>query len=530
MPFLIYQGRKPAMICHGQKDFNAVRLFKYRVELHSYTVDGAEPDFDVHAAFLPPITQPLQFEPQNVEESMTVDQIHEWIISSAQGQLVGSVATHTPTGFNSPPIVNSPCTSFDFPLTAVLHSNSSALDLSGQDAPFSPDLEMALPPSVQMILHSQPDMLHSLPVHGPAPGRGSLAAMRLLVNTVTPAAVFIGLVGATLTGQRNFFEPHVPLPSIPSLSDILEALQSAGGSASNAIITLCQTLDATPCTISWSRQLVEVTIDALHTSVLTGYREVGALGDHLHASPVLIDAAQPNEASAATLEVHDLDSRHRLYVLYITATTLAPARRDGVAGDSGRELGSFLPRPLPPAGRRSRSQTPAPSKSGLGSESLRRLLRSSTWLDEHYLSEGVAYSLLVTRGFGAAYLQVRQMLKIDNLFKRIKATDPTTTLTVQDVAAWAGIYPLTYINNRTWVTNARATLQFLRSSPRPQDQALQHRLGIFFSAHELGENWWMGDAASLDAVGATVTGVKTSIVGFSAAQIASYKHQPFDTC
>lgn len=192
---------------------------------------------------------------------------------------------------------------------------------------------------------------------------------------------------------------------------------------------------------------------------------------------------------------------------------------------------------------RSRAHTPVPARSSLGSESLPHLLKMSTFLDSNYLAEGFEFSPLSTRGFHAAYLQVRQTLKIDNVFARAKASHPTVSLTVADVAAWAGISPRTYGNNHTFVLNARATLQYLRASAmersasmessdvRAKKQALESFLGIFFSVGELGEDWRsVGSAIELEAGGATVSQVKVKIGIFPLALIASYRHQPLTTC
>ncbi|KAJ7752188.1 hypothetical protein DFH07DRAFT_774476 [Mycena maculata] len=363
-----------------------------------------------------------------------------------------------------------------------------------------------------------------------AQGRSSLAAMRLQIATSIPvvAALFVGVPNGQ-DDRRNLFLPRIRLPSIsPSIPDILHALHNCEGVLCDVVHSLCSNLDQVPCRVAWSMQLVEVGGD--YTSVATGYREVGLLADHLHSSSNVISNAESNPTSDATFRMHQLDRETRLYVLYITAEFPAPLVERGPQE-------RFIPVDV----SRARSGTPALTvKNSPISKSLSNVLKTGAWLDENYMQQGFELSSLSKRGFGAAYLHVRQGLIIEDVFSRSKGTaGAVVSLTIADVAAWAGIKSGTYTNNRTFAASARATFQYLRSLNAQQaptrapdilqrDQEFEGLLTVFFQPETLTENWRENSTAvELSAAGSKVKETKKKIELYPETTIDSYRHQPF---
>ncbi|KAJ6538345.1 hypothetical protein DFH09DRAFT_1323867 [Mycena vulgaris] len=361
-----------------------------------------------------------------------------------------------------------------------------------------------------------------------APGRGSLAAMRLQASRAgSKIAVFIGLVGAE---RRGFFEPNVALRATPpSLSDILRALKNGPGIGIQPLLNaLCANLGQVPCRISWSRKLVELNDD--YTSVTNGYSEVGQLADHLQMSSVLVSRAEIDSVSRATFTMWQLSSDVPLYVLYIHESASSPAN---TIDSRLRSVESS----------RSRSHTPYPVRGSTATHPLAVLCKIITFLDTQYLAEGFELTTLSQRRFGAAYLQVRQALVIERVFATAREAHPEFPLTFQDVAAWAGLNPDTYANNRTFARHTRAVLQYLRfslsvtdtqqESPdvRSKRVALEIFLSVFFTASLLKDDW-RADASpiTLEVGGARVKAVKKRTQDYPPSMIDSYKHQPFRTC
>ncbi|KAJ7645290.1 hypothetical protein B0H17DRAFT_1216077 [Mycena rosella] len=226
-------------------------------------------------------------------------------------------------------------------------------------------------------------------------------------------------------------------------------------------------------------------------------------------SSVLVSRAEIDSVSRAAFTMWQLSSDVPLYVLYIHESASSPAN-------------TIDSRLRPVECSRSRSHTPFPVRGSTATHPLAVLCKIITFLDNHYLAEGFELTTLSQRGFGAAYLQLRQVL---------------------DVAAWAGLNPDTYANNRTFARHTRAVLQYLRfalsvadrqqESPdvRSKQVALELFLSVFFAASLLKDDW-RADASviNLEVGGAKVKAVEKRTQDYPPSVIDSYKHQPFRTC
>ncbi|KAJ7429527.1 hypothetical protein B0H11DRAFT_2300484 [Mycena galericulata] len=351
------------------------------------------------------------------------------------------------------------------------------------------------------------------------PGRGSLDYLRARIVTPAPpsdsAAVYIGFPNHGQPTRRTFFEPRVPVSSpTPYLMDLIRSLRSLASPAGTILNDICASLSVAGFNVAWSKTMVEVH-DVTYTSVTTGYREVGNLRDQLRGSRVVLSPANHNETSTSTFQNYDVPLEMPFFVLYVfpqepVPSSIIPA-----------QLGRFAPIEL---NSRSRSNTPAPGMTQ--PPFLFSLLRITKALDERYTPDGDELHSLLEARYGTAYLQIRQALIIERVFTRAKTH--VAKLTIDDVAAWAGLKPKTYGNNRTFAISARATLQCLRArlnSPeasaqsrdnRQKDSNLKDFLGKCFSPDLLTGDWQSADASAGDLTvgGAAVVDVKERIRPF----------------
>ncbi|KAJ7601526.1 hypothetical protein B0H17DRAFT_1155277 [Mycena rosella] len=311
------------------------------------------------------------------------------------------------------------------------------------------------------------------------------------------AAVYIEFPNHANPARRSFLEPQVSVTSsTPYLGDLIRTLRNLQSPVGIILNEICSGLATNSFHVAWSRTLVEVH-DASYSSLATGYREVGALRHQLQESNVVLDPAPSGLASIP----HD---QH-----------LAPA----AAG---------------PSQTRSRSQTPVPAVAH--AQFLRSVLKVSKALDARYSQDGARLHDLLGHGYGAAYLQIWQALIIEGVYTQAKSDPTLSGLTIRDVAAWAGLKPKTYLNNRTLATNARATLQWLRArvgSPDTmalspdlvkKEKNLREFLGKCFSPELLAGDWRNAESSeeNLKVGDATASGLVEMIRSFDAA-VKPYK-------
>ncbi|KAJ7872466.1 hypothetical protein B0H14DRAFT_3564635 [Mycena olivaceomarginata] len=380
----------------------------------------------------------------------------------------------------------------------------------------------------------------------PLPGNGSLAQLRLrrifspvpaTHSSSNGAAVYIGFPLSDHPTHRNFFEPAIPVSSrTPLLSDLLGALRSANTPVSQILNHVCAGLDGTPFHIAWSKLMLEVH-EPGYCAVSNGYREIGLLRDHLHVSQVTVKPATHNNTSSVTFQLNNLGVETPLFVLYCFPAVVPVPVAPTVS----------LPHARTPAVRaqqsRSRSHTPAPPAVPMPSiaDVLSSILKTSLALDQHFLADGFRLAELLDSNYGTAYLQIRQALLIESVYSRGRAL--IAQLTSHDVAAWAGIKPATYANNRTFVINARSTLQFLRhraatdvaaqsSDVRRREEALKDFLSRCFSVDILTSEWDAADSPpeSLKVGSAPVADLKARIEPYLAQDLKAYRAQRLETC
>jgi hypothetical protein len=163
----------------------------------------------------------------------------------------------------------------------------------------------------------------------------------------------------------------------------------------------------------------------------------------------------------------------------------------------------------------------------------------SSALEKRYLQDGyILASLLDSNNstkYGTAYVQIRQSLIIENIY--VQGAIPQ--LTLDDVAAWAGIKPATYANNRTFANNARATLQYLRAhanSPgvnaqsndnrRKEEELLKFLSKCFLPNLITGDSESSPEALTISST--TVATVKKRMEQFQHPSVA-YRGQRFTT-
>lgn len=162
-------------------------------------------------------------------------------------------------------------------------------------------------------------------------------------------------------------------------------------------------------------------------------------------------------------------------------------------------------------------------------------------MDSEFIADGFQLSNLSKRGFGSAYIKIRQALITERILTRAKEIHPNISLS--DIAAWSGLKPSSYSNDRTFANHARATLQYLRAfsltaaaqqqdeDSRRKREALERSLSVFFAVEMLDDDWKeSGSPLILDVGGAAVTSTKKEIALYPARLVDIYKHQPFRPC
>ncbi|KAJ6452102.1 hypothetical protein C8R45DRAFT_1113221 [Mycena sanguinolenta] len=370
-----------------------------------------------------------------------------------------------PLSWNPSEIMHSPRPVEPVSRTASMSGNSFAL------VPAFPSSNFPSPASEVQSSPPVPEPLHTAPtppgIQIAMPARGSLAYLRMH-HTVTPgrnfAAIYLAFPLHDHPARRAFFEPALVLASrTPSVADLVRALRNHGGAAGQMLDSVCSTLATTDFCIAWSRHMVEV--HDSYSAISHGCREVGLLREHLHASQVIVQCANHNDASRATFTLHDVAPESPLFVLYIypaqvpaTAAGIEPLPQAIVHVAAARSQSH-----TPAYTRSSQSRTPAPASISTPSFTfvLASVLRTSLALDRHFLEDGFQLASFLDRDYGTAFLQIRQALIIESVLRR--STPLISQLKVHDVAAWAGMSPATYSNNRTFAKEARATLLLLRS-------------------------------------------------------------------
>ncbi|KAJ7025219.1 hypothetical protein C8F04DRAFT_1129320 [Mycena alexandri] len=318
---------------------------------------------------------------------------------------------------------------------------------------------------------------------GPAgPPRGSLAYIRTLTPApLRPVAVYLGFPFQQNPARRGFFETDVHVVShTPLVSDLLRAVRGLGRISDQVLGPICVDSQSEDIRVACSQSMVEVhEMDSnLHVepamraptprndepgrlwfSLANGFREVGALRDHLQNSNHVLAPASHNTTSIQTFGSHTLDIDTPLFVLYIyPANVPAPAVPQ-------LPLQNAL---LPAAAGGSRSRTPAhpstPSEAQYLLTFLPKLLRATVFLDEKLQPEAVDLAILREANYGSAYLQIREALIIEQIFR----TCSNRGLIRLDIAVWAGVNANTYSNQLTYARDARATLRLLRTRTAEQ--------------------------------------------------------------
>ncbi|KAJ7020089.1 hypothetical protein C8F04DRAFT_1403886 [Mycena alexandri] len=385
-------------------------------------------------------------------------------------------------------------------------------------------------------------------IMGPVlPPRGSIADIRRR-QTPAPgaaldsvnAAIYVGLPFYENTARRNFFVTNVPVAASPSVADLIRALRGTPDAVAGVLNDICASLDVVEFRMAWSTDMIEVH-DEAYSAAASGYREVpGALRDHLHSSQVVVGQATPNHTSRSTFERREVAAGTPLFVLYIFPLHVRNALPRAIEHTNSRT------RPSTPAvAAPSRTNTPAPPAS-IFRTGLSNMLKKSTALDQHFLLDGFRLAALITPKFGAAYLQIRQAIIIENVY--FQGVHLIPHLVSADVAAWAGLRPNTYSNNLTFAEKARATLLLLRArkrrflhSPhqdgRSQDQREKDRkldafLTVCFAQDVLPADWDRahGSFENLTIGGATVRDVSGKLEDYKHFNGDYYKKGRFTIC
>ncbi|KAJ6455612.1 hypothetical protein C8R47DRAFT_1228106 [Mycena vitilis] len=450
---------------------------------------------------------------------------------SPDASIAGSPSAPSPLALHSPRAVYPLSRSGSWSDSSfVLGAASSSPHDARQDIPPQASLSdvvtltTSVPP--QPPLGSTPVLFDSDAPPG-NPGRGSLADVRMrLLRAQTPAvraipsrgSLYIGFPFHANLGRRNFFYSGFELTSgTPSLFDLIQV----GRGQSSVLAEICADLVLASFLVASSRTMLEVH-DPTFSATANGYCVLGLLSTHLHSSQVVMQAAHPNATSLATFNMNDVPQETPLFVLYIFPEHI----------QIPRAVTAIIPRP---AGSRSRSETPAPA---VIPQFLSCMLKTHSALDQHFLQEGYQLSALLEPHYGGAYLKIRQTLIIEDVHYRAKDIIPA--LTRHDVAGWAGLKPATYSNNRTFATDARATLQFLRAranSTATRDQSADLRqkeadlvrfLGGCFATAPLSQDW---DAAQASPDALTIGGANKKTVENMVAPYrrysTAYKDQRF---
>ncbi|KAJ7727572.1 hypothetical protein B0H16DRAFT_1470841 [Mycena metata] len=381
------------------------------------------------------------------------------------------------------------------PSAVPLTSAPSFEQLVDQGAPEDDLLatQRVQPPSSDLNLHA----------------RGSLAYIRRRTPAPPgPVAVYIGFPFDNNPARQGFFETEIYVGSLtPRLSDLFHALQVVGRVTADVLNIICAGTDYGEFHVGWSKTMVEA--HETDTPVMRGngseggnpwftlahgYREVGALQDHLHHSATMVERAIHNDTSHSIFHVKRLNSETPLFVLYVFPLRVQLSRiSDIVVRATSRTQG--------------RSQTPALPLATTSSgfiplaTFLPGLLKATSRLDTEFLAEAHELTALRARGYGPAYLQIREALIIEKVLIRC---GHMLNLDRPDVASWAGFKPRTFANNWTFVTDARGTLLLLTrvnsqlqnqsSDVREKEKLLKDCLTAFFRADLLPAEWFIHNA------------------------------------
>ncbi|KAJ6610244.1 hypothetical protein B0H10DRAFT_2293191 [Mycena sp. CBHHK59/15] len=392
------------------------------------------------------------------------------------------------SGSHSPinqPTLRSPRASY--PVSRSISASSNWFGLGPAFSPPGDTREGNVPVPQTPVLEDEAALTPPLALESPLaqtpmnpqglPGRGSLAHLRMrraLTPAVNPvpilAAIYVGFPFHENHARRNFFQSGLRVTSAtPSVSDLIHLIRQS----SSVLENICVDLHVVPFHIAWSRNMVEVH-DLSYSAVAHGYSEV------------VLEPARHNATSRTTFNMHHIPEETPLFVLYIFPVNINIPRAITAIPPLPRSIQSSLP------DRRSRSRTPAPA----GIISIPQFLT-----------------------YGGAYLKIRQALIIEDVWARAQGIIPA--LTVHDVAAWAGLKPTTYANNRTFAIQARGTLQFLRARAnsdemlnqsddiRRKEADLVRFLGGCFAEELLSEDW---DAAESSEDTLTIGASHTSTV------------------
>ncbi|KAJ6608735.1 hypothetical protein B0H10DRAFT_1955163 [Mycena sp. CBHHK59/15] len=321
------------------------------------------------------------------------------------------------------------------------------------------------------------------------PGRGSLAHLRMrraLTPAVNPvpilAAIYVGFPFHENHARRNFFQSGLRVTSAtPSVSDLIHVIRQS----SSVLENICVDLHVVPFHIAWSRNMVEVH-DLSYSAVAHGYSEV------------VLEPARHNATSRTTFNMHHIPEETALFVLYIFPV-----------GDhrhsSPPSIHSIVaPRPaFSVAYTRPRGDYQHPAVSHVHVKHTAHSTKTSSRMDLDWPTS----------------LCPDMALIIEDVWARAQGIIPA--LTVHDVAAWAGLKPTTYANNRTFAIQARGTLQFLRARAnsdemlnqsddvRRKEADLVRFLGGCFAEELLSEDW---DAAESSEDTLTIGASHTSTV------------------
>ncbi|KAJ7026247.1 hypothetical protein C8F04DRAFT_1297870 [Mycena alexandri] len=419
-----------------------------------------------------------------LDESQSL--IDSYDIPSSPSQVLG---TFSNAQFSSPP------TGMAFDLSAV-EVTPNHLYLHSPRARHPVGSTSSANSSINLVpAFNSPDSAVGIDPFAVLPPRGSIADIRRRQTPAPGAAldsVNVGLPFYENTARRNFFVTNVPVAASPSVADLIRALRGTPDAVAGVLNDICTSLDVVEFRMAWSTDMIEVH-DEAYSAAASGYRE------HVR--------------NALPRAIEHTNSRTRPS----TPAVAAP----------------------------SRTNTPAPPAS-IFRTGLSNMLKKSTALDQHFLLDGFRLAALITPKFGAAYLQIRQAIIIENVY--FQGVHLIPHLVSADVAAWAGLRPNTYSNNLTFAEKARATLLLLRArkrrflhSPhqdgRSQDQREKDRkldafLTVCFAQDVLPADWDRahGSFENLTIGGATVRDVSGKLEDYKHFNGDYYKKGRFTMC
>ncbi|KAJ7109023.1 hypothetical protein C8R43DRAFT_962606 [Mycena crocata] len=452
------------------------------------------------------------------------DQSHSRNLVDYSPSPAGSNLSRSPRAFQSPSHIGidhtpSPWTNLPHFSSAGTNPSRSSEGIGSSGAPVN--TLVAVPTTLSWEQGSQVPSQTILPLtqHVPSPhvGHGSLTYFR---ERHTPApqpaqvnscAVYMRFPNHGNPADRDFLLTGVFITADrPSLTDLLHAVRRVEDPGVQILDHICAGLDTCPFTTAWSRTMIEVDAqNEKYSSLAKGYRGVGLLQNHLESSSVVLDCADPNETSRATFAYYHVNQDTKLFVVYI-------AQLNDV-------ILHIIPYPpttiLVVAPVVATSHTPINPAAWMAS-----ILRIGSALDVRYLAEASQLAALLHVRYRIAYLQIRQVLIIDKVFFGDR-TPLGATLTLNNVAAWAGIKPATYANNRTFAKHARGTLWLLLHQAnsrdiitqldpvqRAKDQELTGFLHVCFQQALVTEDLDSAESGpELSVGGATAVGMKELI-------------------